>query len=619
MAKKYKSKYKSAVDGYKSKNRDRKRRGADIGSFLGAGISLLGILAMPSSKKKRKKSTNNRSATKSSAAKTNVQKNLTPAETLQGLIGLVVLGIIGAISIEIILNVGFKGFLIFIAVIIALFFAVVFFISWREVNQEEQQREEQEKQEVDENQILYLQSLLTNIDKYQAVINNSDNVNDVKKNLDWLLAVMDEIMSYDEETLRSAGMTKSTMPQQKEFVLKNYDIVLEQARERYSENHSNKEDISQSNTVISEVENIMPAEPLTPETDGTSHEPMLQENTDNIPSLESLIKVATPTKQGLYPHEILMLSYASTYKISENKFQGFWYYLYSVKEPQSLLTSLYERGFLTIGNLQAAIEKLKVSELKEELLSIGEKTTGKKAELVTRLLEKGNLSFLDQKYQDRYYALTEKGQQELNDNEYVPYLHKTKYISVWDMNYLLNNENPSALGYRDILWREFNTQSGEHFKVGNFGLYRNTRMYMYQFLMEENKYQSAFSMLCEVIAYDLSGLGNNEPLNNDPTMQKFMLEQTIKMGFPYNNSLYTVPPAIVGWMANIKELLNMNDNNFKSALLENFEKISLHRRIFTNEECVEIVMNEIGNHPRKQAAIYRQAEERLRAEFAAMK
>ena len=619
MAKKYKSKYKSAVDGYKSKNRDRKRRGADIGSFLGAGASLLGALAIPSGKKKKRKSSNSGSKTTTSTTQKNTQENLTPAETFQGLIGLVVLGVVGMISIEIILNVGFKGFLIFIVLIVAIIFAVIFFISWREVNQERQQRAEQHNQEIDENQILYLQGLLTNIDKYQAVINNSDNVEDVKKNLDWLLAVMDEIMSYDEETLRAAGMTKSTMPQQKEFVLKNYDVVLEQAQERFKENHISQNDTVPENIVDTEDRGIFSSESSNTEKDKEIiPQPTSNENNDEIPSLEARIKASVPSKQGLYPHEILMLNYASTYKISENKFQGFWYYLYSVKEPQTILDSLHKRGFLSVGTLQEAIEKLKVTELKEELLAIGEKTTGKKADLVTRLLEKGDLNFLDNKYQDRYYALTENGQQELNENEYIPYLHKTKYMSIWDMNYLLNNENPNSLSYRDILWREFNIQSGEHFKVGNFGLYRNTRMYMYQFLMEEQKYQSAFSMLCEVIAYDLSGLGNNEPLATDPTMKKFMLEQTIKMGFPYNNSLYTIPPAIVGWLANIKDLLNMSDNNFKIALLENFNKITLRRRIFTNEECVEIVMNEIGNHPRKQAAIYRQAEERLRTELATM-
>lgn len=463
MAKKYKSKYKSAVDGYKSKHRDRKRRGADIGGFLGAGASILGALAMPSTKRKKRKATSKHTSSTSRNRNSNTQDQLTLTETIQGIIAVIILGIIGTFAIEIILNVGFKGFLI---LILAIFIIIVTIIVIINQHQETHPTNQQYYDDIDENQIIYLQSLPDKINKYQSVINNSDNVDDVKKNLDWLLGLIDEIMSYDDELLNRAGITKETLPQQKEFILKNYDTVLKQAQERYSETN---------NISTSDVATI-----TSPSQSATT--PILSDNNEeDVPSLESRISRATPSKQGLYPHEILMLSYAHTYKVSNNKFQGFWYYLYSVKEPQTILTSLYERGFVTLGDLKDTIEKLKVTELKEELVSIGEKTTGKKAELITRLLEKGDTNYLSQKYQERYYTLTEKGEQELNDNNYVAYLHKTKYISVWDMNYLLNINNSSSLAYRDILWNEFNRQSNEHLSTGNFGLYRNTRLYMYQF------------------------------------------------------------------------------------------------------------------------------------------
>lgn len=314
-----------------------------------------------------------------------------------------------------------------------------------------------------------------------------------------------------------------------------------------------------------------------------------------------------------------MLSYAHAYKVSTNEFQGFWHYLYSVTDPKSILVSLCERGFLAIGSLKATIERLKVVELKEELQAVNAKISGRKAELIERLMEVGDTHILEQKYPDRYYSLTEKGKKELDENEYVVYLHRLKYMSIWDMNYLLHNDNPSHLGYRDIVWREFNMRCGEHFQAGNFGLYRNTRLNMCQFLMEENRHKAAFAMLCEVVAYDLSNLDNTGRLEHSPAIDKLLLEHTIECGFPYSNSLYRMPPATIEWMANIKDALKLSETEFREALLENFKQISLLRRIFTNEECVEVVMNEIGNHPRKQAALYRQVEERLREELALIK
>ena len=44
---------------------------------------------------------------------------------------------------------------------------------------------------------------------------------------------------------------------------------------------------------------------------------------DEQPSLEILIKNSFPSQGGLYPHEILMLSYADTYKTSGNNFADF--------------------------------------------------------------------------------------------------------------------------------------------------------------------------------------------------------------------------------------------------------------------------------------------------------
>lgn len=76
---------------------------------------------------------------------------------------------------------------------------------------------------------------------------------------------------------------------------------------------------------------------------------------------------------------------------------------------------------------------------------------------------------------------------------------------------------------------------------------------------------------------------------------------------------------VIKWVAEMQQKLELSDTDFRMALLEQFEKVYLLRRIFTNEECADIVMNEIGNHPQKLAAIYKQAEERLKQEYESMR
>lgn len=598
-------KYGPIVDAYKKKSRDRKRRGGDL--FYNAGSLLKAIPSGRGKKRKKRSSSSKKSYSPSTTKKNTARKTTTQNQIQEPMTGSEVLSvcIFLAVIVAFFILVSKFGFLL--AVLISLIVMTLALIIVTNIESKKGERVAEmeqylnaEPEETDRsNQIPYIKSLLGELKKHQNIANTSNDPDEVKKHLDCLLGVIDEIMTFDEALLKQAGMTKSNAASAKEDILKVYDAMIAQVGE------SDEADPS-----ITE----QPEEPSV-----TDEQPKSVVSKDGIVPLKTLLKVATPSKQGLYPHEILMLHYANTYKVGGgNSFQNFWLYQYSVENPQTVLDSLLSRGFLTSGDLKSALERQKVIDLKTELQAIGEKTTGKKAELVERLLNSSSVDSLEAKYSERYYAITEAAAKELEDNEYVLYLHRTKRMSVWDMNYMLFHDNPSHLRYRDILWREFNVQSGEHFKVGDMGLYRNTRLTMYQFLMEENHVKTAFAMLCEVVAYDLSGMGNQEIFNPTTELKKVVLECTIKSCFPYSTSSATIPPAVIEWMADMKEQLGMSEKEFRAALLANFEEIKLFRRIFTNEECVEIVMNEIGNHPRKQAAIYKQAEERLRQEYEAL-
>lgn len=117
--------------------------------------------------------------------------------------------------------------------------------------------------------------------------------------------------------------------------------------------------------------------------------------------LEELLKAAIPSKQDLYPHEIMMLEYATHFKTSNNSFQNFWYYQYSVTEPQAVMDSLYEREFIEVGDLRSSLDKLKLTEIKEELKQLDQKVTGKKNELIDRLMETADIESLNEKYSER--------------------------------------------------------------------------------------------------------------------------------------------------------------------------------------------------------------------------
>lgn len=334
---------------------------------------------------------------------------------------------------------------------------------------------------------------------------------------------------------------------------------------------------------------------------------------NDVPSLQSRLSKATPSKYGLYPHEILMLDYAHTYKNTKNQFQNFWKWNYSVDNPQSVLDSLLQRGFIVEGSVRSTLTKLKVGDLKDLLTKVNEKTTGKKEELIERILTKYSDDTLTAMFPEKYFELTQKGIEELTQNAYVPYLHRHSYMSPWEMNYYLNNDNSSQLGYRDILWREFNKQSGEHFQNCDFGLYRNTRLCMHDFLMEESKYKTALHMLVEVASFDLSGLGDGDnPERSDKTWRELRYQSKLANLFFDDGQEAVIPPGIINYFKKLYELLGMPESEFKNYIYEEFSQIKIHDRVFSHDECANIVLASLGLEERKIKYSKKVAEARLK-------
>ena len=317
---------------------------------------------------------------------------------------------------------------------------------------------------------------------------------------------------------------------------------------------------------------------------------------------------STASSRGLFPHEILMLTYAHSFTQSGNSFQGFWYYQYHVKNPQEILNSLEERGFIEPGSLEATLEHEPVVTLKSELKSMGLKQTGKKVDLVLRLVTEGDITDLNNRYNNRRFQLTEIGKSELKENEYIAYIHKkSRYdLDIWILNQLMNE--PPAMSYRDKIWGFFNQQSMKHYKARDFGLYRNDRFNMCDFLLEEKKYSEALLFISETIYYDLSGVGNGYTENDDT----YMYDIDLEMYFPYEESCATIPPGILRLLEVITEALEITEEQLEIKLKTYFKKFRLPRHLFTIEESTEIVLAEIHRDKESIKKIYDVAEKRFR-------
>lgn len=332
---------------------------------------------------------------------------------------------------------------------------------------------------------------------------------------------------------------------------------------------------------------------------------------EEIVPAEKRMQTAIASKHGLYPHEVLVLDYASSYYMGGNSFQGFWWYRYGVRDVDKYLLSLLDRGFLEVGDLQNAIEKENATVIKDELRKHGLKVSGRKDELVKRLMEEISHEELNTRFAKRTYQLTELGKQALEEEGYVPYIHRhtLEDLDIWSLNKIIHE--PPYMPYRDKIWGYLNKRSMEHFAARDFGLYRNCRYHMSTFLVEENKIHDALGMLSEVVFYDLSGLGNGyDPQFLDIYAHNF---------FPYKESTVTMAPGITSAVIHCQNELDLSDEELRTAMLGQMSHLSVPFHLFTPEECVDIVLMESHEDIETLTKMYAKVKRRFKQKFPDIK
>lgn len=117
-------------------------------------------------------------------------------------------------------------------------------------------------------------------------------------------------------------------------------------------------------------------------------------------------KISYPSSNGLYVAEILLLDYVNKGKYPKPKagYPGLWWFQYGIRDVGHALKSLADRGFIVL-----------------------DEETGK-------------------------YKLTDLGNEELSNNGYVPYMHKSKkkttehlapetWFNVWSINKIIGTKN----------------------------------------------------------------------------------------------------------------------------------------------------------------------------------
>lgn len=219
-----------------------------------------------------------------------------------------------------------------------------------------------------------------------------------------------------------------------------------------------------------------------------------------VKSQATYIEPEVPELQGDYAKTVFLWAHekASPLKRS-NEYAKYFLYECGIRDAAKYHKGLISEGYFCEATEESKLSALKVSDLKAILKQLEQSTTGKKDELIKRILQYATPEIISNACQDNLYELTEKGLSFLKEhNDYVM-LHKHGSWGVSWKEY--DKLHKKGYSFFNTMWGVFNQRL---LSSQNYG--RNEYLNMYQLLELENKRERALEMLLRVLYIDLSGV-----------------------------------------------------------------------------------------------------------------
>lgn len=207
-----------------------------------------------------------------------------------------------------------------------------------------------------------------------------------------------------------------------------------------------------------------------------------------------------------------------------DNFPAYFEYDYHIN-PQLHRNKLINMGMLEFQKSQKSLSKLKVIELKEILKNESLPTSGKKDQLVQRIID--NFDILETRI-PQALCLTESGEQVLLENQNLIKAHQDQYISAVEYkDYSIKFPEDS---YDDIKIKILNDQMAKNVREQRFGLVRINNLALGDLYQKQKEYKIALKYFIKAMLFDCSGLKNSyeyipHPIYTEPILNSFIITE----------------------------------------------------------------------------------------------
>lgn len=184
---------------------------------------------------------------------------------------------------------------------------------------------------------------------------------------------------------------------------------------------------------------------------------------------------------------------------TNDDYARYFNYRYGIYDPIGYHKRVIADGYLVEAAPEVALEKLSVSQLKAILVSAGLSASGKKADLLSRIMTGVNINDLSL---EKYYIPSRKGVEHLRKYEYAFSL--PSYNISFEEFDRQKKVCADYLKPNDIIWQILNDRFNHENINGNYGPARNELFYMATLLKGEGRYTDALCHYAIVLYYDVN-------------------------------------------------------------------------------------------------------------------
>lgn len=284
-------------------------------------------------------------------------------------------------------------------------------------------------------------------------------------------------------------------------------------------------------------------------------------------------------------NEIMFLDYMDG--LHEDFFRPvYWMYDYNINYDQEINKLIILKYLKLEININKNLSNLKVNELKSLLKENAQETNGKKQTLIQRIIENIDKSYLEEKFNEKIYTVTNTGKKLIQEN-YLYIINRKKKYEFTDEEIQEAYKLKGNFSDSDRVWSILNKRNIALSAKGLWGLYSNNLYKMGYILFKEKKYRQALDFYIANFIIDLSGMANNNLV--------------------LKASLLFISSGLPEQIEELLELCNLSDADLLALINHNPFCKTLPFRYYDNVTLVQILIdcfNEIDfdykNYPRKR-------------------